>query len=99
MLVLYGRSESIAELDRRRRGRSGDTAHAAAVREQVLVLADDEAEADSRPRRETQQPKPPMERAKPTSRTGRRHPEARGDLRHGVFAAGSPAALTKAGLH
>jgi len=47
VLVLYSRSESIAELDRRRRGRSGDAAHEAAIREQVLVLADGQTEAAS----------------------------------------------------
>ena len=45
VLVLYSRGESIAELDRRRRGRSGDAAHEAAIRQQVLVLADGQTEA------------------------------------------------------
>jgi hypothetical protein len=45
VLVLYGRAESIAELGRRRRGRSGDVAHQAAVREQELVLEEQQPDA------------------------------------------------------
>jgi hypothetical protein len=48
VLVLYSSGESIAELDRRRRGHSGDAAHEAAVREQVLMRADSQAEAPDR---------------------------------------------------
>ncbi len=40
ILVLYGRSENIAELGHRRRGHSGDAAHEAAVCEQVAMLED-----------------------------------------------------------
>jgi hypothetical protein len=36
--VLYGRAESIAELSQRRRGRSGDAAHEAAVLEQAQAI-------------------------------------------------------------
>jgi hypothetical protein len=48
VLVLYSRAESIAELDQRRRGPSGDVAHEAAVREQDLVLAEVQAGRDDR---------------------------------------------------
>lgn len=40
LLVLYGRAESVAELGQRRRDRSGEAAHEAAVREQMHVLED-----------------------------------------------------------
>ncbi len=45
VLVLYSSGESIAELDRRRRGRSGDAAHEAAIREHEHLLADSQTEA------------------------------------------------------
>ena len=39
VLILYSRSEVLAELDQRRRGASGDAAHAAAVEAQARVVA------------------------------------------------------------
>lgn len=48
VLVLYSTSGSIAELDHRRRGRTGDAAHVAAVLEQEQVLAEVEAEAEAK---------------------------------------------------
>jgi len=41
VLVLYGRAESIGELGQRRRDRSGEAAHTAAVREQAEVMRED----------------------------------------------------------
>ena len=46
VLVLYSRAESIAALDQRPSGPGGDEAHAAAVREQVVVLTEGEAAGD-----------------------------------------------------
>ena len=40
---LYSRSETLPELDQRRRGAGGDAAHAAAVVEQRRVVADEHA--------------------------------------------------------
>lgn len=42
VLVIYSRSGTIAELDHRRSGRSGDAAHAAAVVEQEKAIADEQ---------------------------------------------------------
>jgi uncharacterized protein with PhoU and TrkA domain len=47
VLVIYCQSQSVTELDERRRGRSGDDAHAAAVLEQASALADGSVGADS----------------------------------------------------
>ena len=71
VLVLYSRAESIAELDQRQSGRHGDAAHAAAVREQVVVLEAGEAGPGDPPRDE----EPP---AQPSDRAvrGRRDPGA-----------------------
>ncbi len=41
MLVLYGRSSVLSELDARRRGRAGDRAHAAAVKAQKEILREE----------------------------------------------------------
>jgi hypothetical protein len=41
VLVIYSRSGTVAELDRRRRGTSGDAAHRAAVAEQARVIAEE----------------------------------------------------------
>lgn len=46
VLVLYSRSEAIAKLDQRRRGRSGDAAHTAAVHEQAEAIADGQKVVD-----------------------------------------------------
>ena len=50
VLVIYGRAESIAELDQRRSGQGGDEAHEAAVREQDLAAPEEPGTtaADSR---------------------------------------------------
>ena len=50
VLVLYSRSESIAKLDRRERGHSGEADHKAAVREQTAVIAESQAEPEGSPR-------------------------------------------------
>jgi hypothetical protein len=44
VLVLYSRRETVAELDRRRKGGAGDAAHLAAVREQARVVAEERPE-------------------------------------------------------
>jgi hypothetical protein len=46
VVVLYSRSESIARLDGRQQGQSGDAAHEAAVREQTAVIEESQAEPD-----------------------------------------------------
>jgi TrkA-C domain len=43
VLIVYSRSGVLAELDQRRRGASGEAAHAAAVREQARVIADEQS--------------------------------------------------------
>lgn len=48
ILVLYSRRETVAELDRRRRGGSGDASHKAAVREQARLVAEERSEEASR---------------------------------------------------
>ena len=55
VLVLYSRSESIAKLDRRQRGQSGDAAHEAAVREQAAVITESQAEQEGSSRDGTSQ--------------------------------------------
>jgi hypothetical protein len=46
VVVLYSRSDSIAGLDQRQRGHSGDAAHTAAVREQAVVITESQAELE-----------------------------------------------------
>ena len=43
VVVMYSRSETIAELDHRQRDRAGEAAHAEAVAEQARVIADEHA--------------------------------------------------------
>lgn len=44
LLIVYSRSDVLAELDQRRHGSTGDAAHAAAVVEQARVIADEHPE-------------------------------------------------------
>lgn len=53
-LILYGRSDALRELDRRRAGASGEQAHAEAVDEQKREVARQE-ETDSRRERRAEQ--------------------------------------------
>ncbi|NIA06691.1 MAG: potassium transporter TrkA [Actinobacteria bacterium] len=62
-MILYGRQEALAEIDRRRAGHAGDNAHKKAVaKQQVVVKEQSQQEREQEKKHQLEQDKPPSKK-------------------------------------